>query len=149
MWWTVLLVISMIFENHRQVIVEKCVLKKTIWSVIILLNIYLALLAWAYRIKCEKDGIMVELTKRKWQLLRHIIIEKGDWQNHEGSYVLDARWEREGGRPRNPGYGLNNPGLSLSLIEWDPKGSTGLCQISCQNIVEALCVVWHDKDNDD
>ena len=148
MWWTVLLVISMIFENHRQVIVEKCVLKKTIWSVIII-NIYLTLLAWAYRIKCEKDGIMVELTKRKWQLLRHIIIEKGDWQNHEGSYVLDARWEREGGRPRNPGYGLNNPGLSLSLIEWDPKGSTGLCQISCQNIVEALCVVWHDKDNDD
>lgn len=148
MWWTVLLVISMIFENHRQVIVEKCVLKKTIWSVIII-NIYLTLLAWAYRIKCEKDGIMVELTKRKWQLLRHIIIEKGDWQNHEGSYVLDARWEKVGGRPRNPGYGLNNPGLSLSLIEWGPKGSTGLCQISCQNIVEALCVVWHDKDNDD
>lgn len=47
----------MIFENHRQVIVEKGVLKKTIWSVIIILNIYLALLAWAYRIKCEKDGI--------------------------------------------------------------------------------------------
>ena len=67
----------MIFENHCQVIVEKCVLKKTlILQSVVIININT--LAWAYRIKCEKDNIMVKLTRCKWHLVRHILRKEID-----------------------------------------------------------------------
>ena len=44
---------------------------------------------------CEQDDITVELARRKWRWVGHILRKDRGQKHHKKSYVLDTRWEKE------------------------------------------------------
>ena len=53
----------------------------------------------------KKDNIMVELTRRRWQLVRHI------WRTETGNIMKEAMFwisneKKKAGRPEKSGYEL-------------------------------------------